>query len=530
MSATATPPRSGRAVPARVSEPIARLSPRPVVALAVITVALLVVSALLRTTALDAGFWIDEALAVGVASHDLLDIPGVLELDGSPPLYYALLHVWMQLFGTGETATHVLSLVFALATIPAAVWAAGSLWGPRAGWIAGVLAAINPFLTFYAQETRMYSLMALLGIVTTAAFLHGFAGRDRRYLPVFAGALVITLYTHNWGIFVGGGSVVALGALWRWSDTGDGRRALLKDAALTYGAVALLYLPWVPTLLGQAMHTGAPWAERPDLDALRSSVGMLLGGATPALGLLLVGGSGLASLVDRESDRDRRTAALIILTVSGILLAWLASQISPAFASRYLAAFVGPLLVLAACGLAAAGRLGLICFALVAFMWFDPRTSQLETKSNVRSVSQSIEQMVTGGDLVVSTQPESLPLVAYYLPDVVRYADSLGPVEDPRVFDWRDAVERLKAARPTPTIDRLVRTLEPGQELVLVQPIVRTARWGAPWTGLVRRRAAQWERRLDRDGRLRREAVVPVFGFDPLPRGVRTVVYRRLDR
>ena len=61
-----------------------------------------------------------------------------------------------------------------------------------------------------------------------------------------------------------------------------------------------------------------------------------------------------------------------------------------------------------------------------------------------------------------------------------------------------------------------------------MQPIIRTADWDAPWTALVRRRAAQWERRLNADPRMRRDAAVPIFGFGPLPRGVRTVVYRRV--
>jgi mannosyltransferase len=31
--------------------------------------------------------WMDEGIAVGIASHPLAQIPGVLRLDGSPPLY-----------------------------------------------------------------------------------------------------------------------------------------------------------------------------------------------------------------------------------------------------------------------------------------------------------------------------------------------------------------------------------------------------------------------------------------------------------
>jgi mannosyltransferase len=507
------------------TRPFDRIAARP--SAAVLTVAgltaLVAVSAALRTTALNAGFWIDEGLSVGIASYDFFEIPGRLREDGSPPLYYLLLHLWMQAFGVTETATHVLSLIFALLAVPAAWWAGRSVFGQRAGWVAAVLAALNPFLTYYAQETRMYALSVLLGLLVAATFLHAFVRRDRRYLPAFAAALTAMLYTHNWALFLGTGTVAAVALLWRWGAPED-RRGLVRDGLLAYGAVALLYAPWVPTLIFQALHTGAPWAERPSLEALLSGLGIMLGGAAPAIGLLLAGGTGLNSVLGTE--RDRRVAALIALTASAVLAAFLTSQVSPAFANRYFAAFVGPLLLVAAVGLANAARLGLICLVLVAAFWLDPRTGELESKSNARAVAASIATYVTAGDLVVSTHPERLPLMAYYLPQGVRYADSLGPVSDPRMFDWTDALERLKAARPTPTIDALVQTLRPGQEIVLIQPILRTGRWGAPWTSLVRRRSVQWERRLDADPRVRREAVVPVFGFDPLPKGVRAVVYR----
>jgi len=44
------------------------------------------VSVLLRTGALHAGFWIDEGIAVGIASHPVGEIPALLRADGSPPL------------------------------------------------------------------------------------------------------------------------------------------------------------------------------------------------------------------------------------------------------------------------------------------------------------------------------------------------------------------------------------------------------------------------------------------------------------
>src|SRR5205823_380015 len=87
------------------------------VAPAAVLVLLVVLSLLLRTTALHARYWIDEGLSVGIASHPFFDVPGVLRQDGSPPLYYLILHVWTALFGDGEARTHGLSVLFAVATV-----------------------------------------------------------------------------------------------------------------------------------------------------------------------------------------------------------------------------------------------------------------------------------------------------------------------------------------------------------------------------------------------------------------------------
>ena len=64
--------------------------------------ALVALSLLLRTTQLGIGFWIDEGLSVGIADRPLGDIPLALREDGSPPLYYMLLHFWLDIGGRSE--------------------------------------------------------------------------------------------------------------------------------------------------------------------------------------------------------------------------------------------------------------------------------------------------------------------------------------------------------------------------------------------------------------------------------------------
>jgi uncharacterized membrane protein len=76
---------------------------------------LVLISLYVRSRQLHAGFWIDEGISVGIAHEHWTSIPHLLRQDGSPPLYYMLLGIWVRLFGVSEAATHKLSLVFGLA-------------------------------------------------------------------------------------------------------------------------------------------------------------------------------------------------------------------------------------------------------------------------------------------------------------------------------------------------------------------------------------------------------------------------------
>jgi uncharacterized membrane protein len=442
-----------------------------------------------------------------------------------------LLHVWMSVIGgDGESRTHAFSVLCAVATVPGGWWLGRRLFGTRAGWATAALCATCPFLTYYAQETRMYALVALLGLASSGAFAMAYALRDRRAIPAFSVLTVLTVYAHNWGLFLAVGMGAAFLLLWRTAPAAE-RGPLLRDGLLGFGALALLYLPWVPTLLFQAAHTGAPWAEQPPLGAVINGLQNLVGGVETALLLSVVAIAGLTTLRGGAEGRER-SRAVVALGVSlgvAVALAWLASQASPAWASRYFSVFIGPALLLAGAGLVRYGKLGVVALAVVLVLWFDPHERSIRGKSDAYRVARTLQEdgLIAPRDLVVAVHPEYGPAMRYYLGEGYRWADAMGPVTDDRVFDWRDALDRLKAAGPKRTIDKLAPELEPGQHLVLIQPIIRTGRWGAPWTAEIRHRAPQWERALDHDPRFQRVAPVPKFHEGPLPRGVRAVVYLR---
>jgi len=117
-------------------------------------------------------YWRDEAFSVLLAQRSWLDIIRLTAQDFSPPLYYLLLKIWMVVIGTSEVATRSLSLVFYVLTVFVMVeFLVHVLHYPaRKAAILGIVAGLfTPLLVYYAFETRGYTLLAFLSMLSIYA-------------------------------------------------------------------------------------------------------------------------------------------------------------------------------------------------------------------------------------------------------------------------------------------------------------------------------------------------------------------------
>ena len=488
----------------------------------VVLAALLLLSLFVRTRQLNGGFWIDEGISVGLAHHHWSSIPSLLREDGSPPAYYMLLGLWIRVFGDSERATHTLSLIFGLGCIPLAYAAARSIFDRRTGLVCALLATLNPFLTYYAQESRMYELEAFLSIVIAWAYVQGVLRGRRGWAALLVPSVALMLYTHNWGLFVCLGLAVTTAVF---------ARDRLKLAGLVALGIAVLYAPWLPTLLSQAKHTGAPWSTVPTFHDLVLAPTYVLGGEGAFLALSLVGGAGLAEVVRRRADEERQIV-LALATLGGvtILAAFIASQISPGWTARYFSVILGPVVLLGARGLVRAQRLGFVALVAIIFLWCF--YSVRDDKENARSITGAVAPYLHPGELIISTHPEQGPVLRYYLGPGFRWANTLGPAKDPQVFDWRDAVDRLEAAKAKPTLERLLATVPPGGRFVVISPVFRDYRaWRAQWTKLVWQKSTAWTWLLDHDPRVKlvaHVATVEIAVRKNYFKPIQAFVYRRV--
>jgi len=240
----------------------------------------------------------------GSAHHHWSSIPSLLHQDGSPPAYYMLLGLWIRVFGDTERATHTLSLLFGLACIRLHTPPARSLFDRTTGLVCAVLAALDPFLTYYAQETRMYELEAFLSLVIAYAYVQAScagagSGGAARFRP--------------WRCFstrTTGGSLCV--SPWR-PRRSPSRASASSCSGLSRSRGAPLH-PLAPDpVLPVEAHRGA-LVDRADRPRPRDGADVGLRREGPYYALALVCGAALAAVVRSRGSEERRIV-LALLTI-----------------------------------------------------------------------------------------------------------------------------------------------------------------------------------------------------------------------
>ncbi|MGQ0602393.1 MAG: glycosyltransferase family 39 protein [Anaerolineales bacterium] len=137
---------------------------------------ILLLATLLRFFRIDyQSYWSDEGNPRVLASRDVPTIIQNAAAGVHPPGYYILLKFWRDVAGESEFTLRGFSALTGILLVAVVYRVGQSLFGGRAAVIATLLAAINPFLIYYSQEARMYSLLALTG----AASFWLFEGLER---------------------------------------------------------------------------------------------------------------------------------------------------------------------------------------------------------------------------------------------------------------------------------------------------------------------------------------------------------------
>ncbi len=203
--------------------------------------------------------WVDEAFSLWMARPPVPHlIARTIQIDQHPPLYYLLLKGWTHLLGEKEWALRSLSVFWGVLTIPLAFLLARRLLRSRgAALVVATIVALSPFHVRYAQEARMYTLLAFWGLLTLWLFT---VHNERRHLSVLLGAsMALTALSHNTGLLVS----LVISTLFVL------KRASRKQTVLVWGMFAVIWLPWLPAFVHQAQGVmrrfWVPWPTARDI-------------------------------------------------------------------------------------------------------------------------------------------------------------------------------------------------------------------------------------------------------------------------
>jgi hypothetical protein len=312
-------------------------------------------------------FWFDEGVSVAIARLDWYNFARILwRREANMSLYYFLLHHWLH-FGGSEYFVRALSVLFAIASVPAIYLLGRRLFDPRVGLTAAALLAVNAYHVQYSQEARSYSLMVLLCLLSSLYFLKCLDEPSGRNRALYVISSVLAVYAQFFSGLLVIAQWISLSLLDREQAAAQVRRTK-KD----FRWIAVLVSPAIAFVA--TTGTGPlRWVQRPgpkDLWVFAVNLAgnggpLLLGAFVAACLTALLPGLHRARRVAWESWRYR---FLLLWLAFPVLLTLGLSLVKPLFVPRYFIFCLPALVLLVACGVARLGRAWLMVPATLFFL------------------------------------------------------------------------------------------------------------------------------------------------------------------
>jgi len=467
----------------------------------------------------------DEANCVAIAvTGSWADMVQHIREDGNAPLYYALIRLFSQIFGSGDFPLRLINVLLSTSLVPV-VYAL--LRKDRVLALqSALMVALCPTLVRWGNIVRMYSLLPVLSVVGTVCAVRLMQEPANKRLRIAHPFLAASLmYIHHWGFFVlfGQAGLALVGLIRRWWSV---RSLVPWGIGMALAVVA--YLPWVPSMYFILTHDESPWAKTPPPTYLfiETPLQMLIGDMSASnpwdeasmiyatiwvLFMVFYAGCAVARRSTDSSSsgeqaalvvdgtgwsRFKPSSARVTLTVaciryvvlSGMLAAFLSSSFKPAWRDRYLMSFA-PLVLLVLCLMLrryVPSRNRLIIYCFPALLWLPVWTPEwlalaFGSESSTHEIVAKIKAEIhPSQDLVVVSYEAAAPAFSRMLPEDVKLI-SLPDLERVSIVKWAGINERLRDdSRMLELFERMKEVLDSGGVIWLVDAARTTPVTGQP--------------------------------------------------
>lgn len=365
---------------------------------------------------------LDEAQSLWQTSHSIGDTLRVVAQDIHVPLYHIILHFWQLYFGHGVVTLRLLSLVFFLITIPLVYVLARYVLAIGWALFATVIFSLAPFMEWYANEARMYTLLAMMATMSQIYFLSIIQQRKRAWGGYGLTAL-IGAYSHYFFSF----NLAAQGLFFLTN-----RKKFAPGSFKRFVVVAILVTvalaPWLIYFhsLGSGKNT-TPHLVRPStVDFFNAFSQFLFGFQDNYINTILVSCWPLTILIAflairRGQEVTPEISYMATAALGPVTIAYLLSfVVNPFYLSRYMISCVAPLLIVIVWLISHYGR-RLASFVAALMVVIVALTSVQQdlsfatpVKENYKAVAQTISSQATSQDVIVVSAPFTIYPFEYY--------------------------------------------------------------------------------------------------------------------
>lgn len=399
-------------------------------------------------------YWRDEAATLAAVRRPLGALVRMLgNVDAVHGTYYVLVWPVAQLFGTGEVALRIPSLL-AMAVAAGLITATGRrIASPTVGLLAGLIFAVSPTVSEFGQMARSYALVTMAAALASYALVR-LLERDAsrvRWLW-YAVSLTVLGALNIFALLLIPAHGITMLLRYRTRPAAGARRLALRRWLIAAGAALAINLP----LINLASHQREQimWLPAFSLSEIGNAADQL-GGPWMTAGLALVlltggilaltrrragnGGSGASGPDQQPGTGWGAVSALCVpwLTVPPLVLLVVTVLYTPAYTQRYILFCMPAAALLAAVAIAELARMprrrvtgwatAATALLLVAALGF---TQQVQYRQpwghadDIREADAIIAANARPGDVLTYTWPVFMPISYAYpyglgkLPDI----------------------------------------------------------------------------------------------------------------